>query len=300
FVAGETATTAAGLQSAAGDGEILLGERTYRLVRAGVEPEFLPPMEVKGKLEAVSAYRLLAGAESAEGVPRRLDAPLIGRERELETLRQEFRRAVEEGRCRLVTLLGEAGVGKSRLVRELASAVRDEATVLQGRACRTGRGSRTGRSHRSCAEWPGVVRLQPLSTEESVRLVRALLHEAGVPEQAVERICAAAGGNPLFCEQMVAMLIDEGRIGREGDRWVARGDLSSLGVPATLHALIAARLDGLEPAERTTLARAAVVGEEFAKNVVRELLPADLGAVESLLAALVRKELVAPVRAGAR
>jgi len=135
------------------------------------------------------------------------------------------------------------------------------------------------------SEWPGVVRLQPLSTEESVRLVRALLHEAGVPEQAVERICAAAGGNPLFCEQMVAMLIDEGRIGREGDRWVARGDLSSLGVPATLHALIAARLDGLEPAERTTLARAAVVGEEFAKNVVRELLPADLGAVESLLAA---------------
>ena len=151
FVAGDTANTAARLQSSAGAGEILLGEPTYRLVRAGVEAELLPPLELKGKLEAVTAYRLLAVAESAEGVPRRLDAPLIGRERELETLRQEFRRAVEEGRCRLVTLLGEAGVGKSRLVRELASAVRDEATVLQGRACRTGRGSRTGRSHRSCA-----------------------------------------------------------------------------------------------------------------------------------------------------
>jgi class 3 adenylate cyclase/tetratricopeptide (TPR) repeat protein len=404
FVAGDTANTAARLQSSAGAGEILLGEATYRLVRAGVEAELLPPLELKGKLGAVTAYRLLAVAESAEGVPRRLDAPLIGRERELETLRQEFRRAVEEGRCRLVTLVGEAGVGKSRLVRELASAVRDEATVLQGRCLPYGEGitywplaqivrraaaiedgdpagealdkiaallgdalvaehvgGLVGLTERQpppgevppsvralverlaaerplvsvvddihwaestllelleylgaraaapvlllCvsrpelldrrSEWPGVVRLQPLSTEESVRLVRALLHEAGVPEQAVERICAAAGGNPLFCEQMVAMLIDEGRIGREGDRWVARGDLSSLGVPPTLHALIAARLDGLEPAERTTLARAAVVGEEFSKDVVRELLPAEVGAVESLLAALVRKELVAPVR----
>src|SRR5438128_11866710 len=79
FVAGDTANTAARLQAAAGAGEILLGERTYRLVRNAVEAEALPPLELRGKLGAVTAYRLLAVLPAADVVPRRLDAPLVGR-----------------------------------------------------------------------------------------------------------------------------------------------------------------------------------------------------------------------------
>src|ERR671930_1612236 len=113
LVAGDTGNTAARLQSAAEPGGILLGEPTYRLVRSAVEAELLPPLELKGKPGPVTAYQLLAVLRDAEAVPRRLDAPLVGRERELETLREEFRRAAEERRCRLVTLVGEAGGGKS-------------------------------------------------------------------------------------------------------------------------------------------------------------------------------------------
>src|SRR5438094_431140 len=200
FVAGDTANTAARLQSSAGAGEILLGEPTDRLVRAGVEAELLPPLELKGKLGAVTAYRLLAVPESAEGVPRRLDAPLIGRERELETLRQEFRRAVDEGRCRLVTLVGEAGVGKSRLVRELASAVRDEATVLQrrclcsfsafpGPSCSTGDPS--GRESCGCKRSQPRSRCVSCGRSCTRRASRSMRSSASAPRRAATRSSAS-------------------------------------------------------------------------------------------------------------
>jgi class 3 adenylate cyclase/tetratricopeptide (TPR) repeat protein len=129
---GDTLNTAARLEQSAGENEILIGEPTYRLVRGAVDVDAVPPLALKGKSERVPAYRLLrvVGDEQAS---RRHLAPFVGREDELRTLVTEYERAVAERSCRLATVLGEAGVGKSRLVRALIEAERDGATILRGR-----------------------------------------------------------------------------------------------------------------------------------------------------------------------
>src|SRR5215212_11140926 len=122
LVTGDTVNTAARLEQAAPPGEILLGRLTYSLVRDAVEVEPVEPIAAKGKAEPVPAYRLVAvAAAGAAGHARRLDRPLVGREPELAQLRGAFADAVAERSPRLVTILGNAGVGKSRLVAELLS-----------------------------------------------------------------------------------------------------------------------------------------------------------------------------------
>jgi tetratricopeptide (TPR) repeat protein len=345
----------------------------------------------------VTAYRLLGVRSDAEALPRRHDATLVGRRQELEGLSDALRVATEERRCRLVTLVGEAGVGKSRLVRELAARVEHDATFVSGRCLSYGDGitywplgeivrqaagiddddtaaeameklqplagdtrvaehvgglmgltesqppqgeiphavrslverladrrplvavvddiqwaepallelleflgERTAAPAvllcvarpellEAHAEWPGVIRLQPLEAAESDELVRALLAEAGAPEALVERITHAAGGNPLFCEQMIAMLIDEGRLARDNGSWEVQGDLSALAVPPSLHALLASRLDRLDPAERMLLGRASVAGETFSEDAVGALVDND---TDEVLAALLAKDLL--------
>ena len=111
------------------------------------------------------------------------------------------------------------------------------------------------------------------------------------------RVAEAAEGNPLFVEEMVAMLIDDGYLVRDDHRWVAVGDLSEVKVPPTVQALIAARLDRLAPVERAVLERAAIVGKVFAASSIRSLATDELsGMVDDGIRALLRKDLIRPDR----
>ena len=130
---------AARLEQAAGSNETLLGESTYRLVRDAVEAESAPAVDAKGKAEPVPAWRLLAVQEGVEGVARRRDVAMVGRESELRLLGEAHERAVRERACVLVTVLGAAGVGKSRLVDEFLASV-PETTALRGRCLPYGDG----------------------------------------------------------------------------------------------------------------------------------------------------------------
>ncbi len=137
LVTGDAVNVAARLEQAAEDGDVLIGASTQRLVRDAVTVE---PVEVraKGKPEPVAAYRLEHVDPQAESITRRLGTPLVGRHPELEQLRGAFDRAVRERRCQLFTVLGVAGVGKSRLVREFLAEA--DATVLEGRCLDYGEG----------------------------------------------------------------------------------------------------------------------------------------------------------------
>ena len=137
---GDAVNVAARLEQAATPGEILLGEETLRLVRDAVKVEPLEPLVLKGKSAPVRAFRLVDLDPLAPGLARHLDAPLVGREREFGLLSAAWGRVVEESGCHLFTLLGIAGVGKSRLVAELLTSVGDGATVLSGRCLHYGEG----------------------------------------------------------------------------------------------------------------------------------------------------------------
>src|SRR5512132_2149455 len=123
LVTGDAVNVAARLEQAAPAMEVLLGELTYRLVRDAVEVEAVEPLELKGKSERVPAYRLVSVAETGEGWARRTDAPMVGREEELARLLSSFDEAVADRACRLVTVIGDAGVGKSRLHDEVMRTV---------------------------------------------------------------------------------------------------------------------------------------------------------------------------------
>src|SRR5207237_83357 len=130
--------------------------------------------------------------------------------------------------------------------------------------------------------WPGVsLTLEPLSDAGSQLRLDELAAEWPLPPDARRRIADAAEGNPLFVEQMVAML--------------AEHDTATVEMPPTIQALLAARLDRLEPAERAALECAAVIGKEFWRGAVAVLShDAAQGEVAQALLSLVRKELVRP------
>ena len=132
FVTGDTVNVAARFEQTAEPGEIVFGEETYRLVRDAVEVEPVEPLELKGKTDRVPAFRLVDVTPGAPAFARRLDSPLVGREEELGRLQRAFDEAVAERACRMVTVLGDAGLGKSRLVTELVARVGDRARVLCG------------------------------------------------------------------------------------------------------------------------------------------------------------------------
>jgi class 3 adenylate cyclase/tetratricopeptide (TPR) repeat protein len=358
---GDAVNVAARLEQAAEPGEVLLGDPTLALVAEAVEVEPVPPLELKGKAEQVAAHRLLRVLEAPE---RRHETQFVGREHELALLDEAWERAIGEQRCELVTVVGDAGVGKSRLVSEALDGV--EAGIVRGRCLPYGEGitywpvvevlkqldvlppdaeaaaairSLLGADDASASseeiawafrktlehaaplvavfddvhdgeetfldllehvgllstgspillicmarpeltarrpEWPVQLRLEPLPSED----VERLLPEA-IDESLRERIAHAAGGNPLFIGEMLA-------IAGEGN-----GDVA---VPPTLQALLAARLDQLEPSERTVLECGAVEGEVFHRGAVQALATEE-EAVTPRLAALVRKDLVTPQKA---
>jgi class 3 adenylate cyclase len=130
FVAGDPVNVAARLQQSAQPGETLIGDTTHRLVRDAVVAERLDPRTLKGKTEPIPAWRLLEVVEGVPGWTRRLDSPLVGREHELHSLQDIFTRTVAASSCQFVTLIGSAGVGKSRLAGELLSSWASRATVV--------------------------------------------------------------------------------------------------------------------------------------------------------------------------
>jgi class 3 adenylate cyclase/tetratricopeptide (TPR) repeat protein len=140
FVTGESVNLAKRLQQAARPGEILIGKATYPLVKDAVEVGPAQRFSVKGKTEPVAPRRLDSVDATAPGLARRFDAPLQGRSPELAALQQSFEETVRERSTRLVTLLGPAGIGKSRLARELLAAVGDRADTLTGRCLPYGEG----------------------------------------------------------------------------------------------------------------------------------------------------------------
>jgi class 3 adenylate cyclase/tetratricopeptide (TPR) repeat protein len=409
LVTGDTVNTAARLEQAAPTNEVLLGETTYRLVRHAVEVEEVEPLELKGKAERVPAYRLVS-VEEAESIERRHEGLFVGRDREIGMLVDQLREAVAEPSCRLVTLVAQAGVGKSRLIEEFAGRVGADARILRGRCLPYGRGitfwplveivrdaaavreddapaqaleklaalagpgaddvvarvaSAVGLAEASfgldevfwgtrklleaeAARQPLVVvledihwaeaafldlivhvattasdsallllattrpdlfehrvewseqggemlELKPLSAEDSALVVEHLLGDAAVPDEVSKRIVAAAEGNPLFVEQLLSMLIDDGLLTREDGRWAAVGDLSDLAIPGTIQALLAARLDLLSLPERAVIEPASVAGLYFARSAVEELVPDPVRPeVEGHLTALSEKQLVRP------
>jgi len=413
-VTGDAVNVAARLEQHASPGEILLGEATHRLVLGSVVAEPLVPFELKGKGKRVPAWRLLSVREVASPAPRRLDSPMVGRERQLSQLGQAFEAAVDDTSCQLFTLLGAAGVGKSRLVEEFVSDVEGRATVLRGRCLPYGEGITyypvveaikqaaglvdfdlpdvveskvcallEGDEHQELvcrhvsqlmgvaesaageetfwairrffesstrdrplvlvfddihwgestfldlvehiADWsrgspilllcmaradlldvrPGwgggklnatTVSLEPLIERQAEMLIGNLFGSDDLPSGVAERIARTAEGNPLFVEEILGMLIDDGLIKKEGGRWVAQGDLD-VSVPPSIQALLAARVDRLTPEERAVLEAAAVVGQSFFVGAVLDLVPEDAREhVSSDLLALVRKELIRPER----
>ena len=143
MITGDVVNAAARLQAAAEPGTIVAGERTVNAAR-GFRFEGLGALELKGKDEPVVAFRVVeeTGLHVERGVPG-LSAPMVGRDAELAVLRSVYRRVQSESRPNLVTVYGEAGVGKSRLTREFLVWTAEEAPrplVLQGRCLPYGDG----------------------------------------------------------------------------------------------------------------------------------------------------------------
>ena len=153
LVLGDAVNVAARLEQVAAPGEVLLGQSTYRLVRDAVEAERVTPLHLKGKGAPVVAYRLGQVDPGAPGHARRQDAPIVGREPELRLFAWVYERVVATASSHLLTVLGPAGVGKTRLVTEAVAGLAG-ATVLRGRCLSYGEASPTGPWPRSSARPP--------------------------------------------------------------------------------------------------------------------------------------------------
>jgi class 3 adenylate cyclase len=129
FVSGDAVAVGKRLEQAAAPGEIVLGESTYRLVEHAVHATPLDPLTLKGKADEAIAFRLESVDPAATAIPRRDDTPLVGQEHELERLRSAYGEAASSG-VRLVTVVGDSGIGKSRLARELLLSLEGEAGVV--------------------------------------------------------------------------------------------------------------------------------------------------------------------------
>ncbi|HEY4347499.1 MAG TPA: adenylate/guanylate cyclase domain-containing protein, partial [Gaiellaceae bacterium] len=370
---GDAVNVAARLEQAAEPGEILIGEETYRLTRDAAAVDVLEPRPLKGKAEPVAAYRLVS-VDGAEGFLRNTSGTMVGRGRELRQLASVWERATSERACQLFTILGTAGVGKSRLSAEFLTSL-DNAVVVRGRCLPYGEGitywpvvevlrqlpetdadpvaaetirallgneklvtsseeiswafrkqleavarsqalvcvfddlhwgeetfldlvehvsdlSRDAPILLLCMARPDLldrrtgwgggkvnattVLLEPLAPAETALLIEGL---AQLDEALCARIQSAAEGNPLFVEEMVALLQE------------SAGEVVT--VPPTIQALLAARLDQLDPGERNALQCGAIEGRIFHRGAVQELNLEEIN-LPARLTALVRKDLIRP------
>ena len=140
-----------------------------------------------------------------------------------------------------------------------------------------------------------TIRLEPLTSDEAEELVGELVGNAKLDASVKHRIAEAADGNPLFVEELLAMLIDDGALVRQNGDWEAAADLATMAVPPTMQALLAARLDRLARPERTVMECGAVEGKVFHAGAVAALVPEpERDQVPQHLRTLMRKELLRP------
>ena len=145
------------------------------------------------------------------------------------------------------------------------------------------------------------IELGELSRQESGLVVRNVLGEASLPGRLERRILGLTEGNPLFIEQMLSMLIDDGLLREHAGRWVFSGTVNVVSVPGNVSGLLGARLDRLGPAERRVAESASVIGLEFSSDAVSVLVQEDdaLTDLEPALAALCSKQLISRAEQGA-
>ena len=180
LITGDAVNLAARLEQAAAPGEIVIGATTHRLVRDGVLVEALEPLDLKGKSAKVQAFRLLEVLPDAAAITRRGDSPFVGRASELMILRDQFADCVAERSCRLVTVLGAPGIGKSRLIGEFIEG-RGDAGYVVGHCLAYGDG---------ITYWPLVEIVKQIAGGDA-RSVAALVPEDGA--LVAEGIAAAVG-----------------------------------------------------------------------------------------------------------
>jgi class 3 adenylate cyclase/tetratricopeptide (TPR) repeat protein len=419
MVAGDLVNTAARVQTAADPGTVLVGASTKRASEAAIAYQDAGAHELKGKSEPIELWRALrvtatrGGALKAEG----LEPPFVGRDRELRLIKELFHASADERKANLVSVVGIAGIGKSRLAWEffkyldgladtvwwhrgrclaygdgvaywaLAEMVRmragiadteavdsaltklrtsleehisdpDERQWLEPRLAHLlGLAERTApdredlfsalrlfferlaehgptvlvfedlqwadpslldfveylldwsRAHPlfvlaltrpELAErrpaWGAAGRnattlvLEPLSAPAMEELIDGLV--PGLTQDLRGQILDRAEGVPLYAVETVRMLLDRGLLTRDGGQYGVCGPIDALEIPETLHALIAARLDGLAPAERRVLQDASVLGKSFTKAGLAALSGLGESDLDPVVAALIRKEIV--------
>ena len=397
FATGEAVTLAARLEQAAEPGQLVLGPGAHRLTLGRIEVEELGPVELKGLDKPLWAWRAIGTSQPGGVRPRTLQAPLVGRDSELELLSNTYDRALRDRRAHLFTIYGEPGVGKSRLASEFVEGL-EGATVLPGRSLPYGEGVtywplaemvkcaagiadddpldvaieklrafcedeavadllglasgvlEAVQSQSSAQEiawaarewaqrvaqeqplvlvfedihwaeeplleliehlatwvreaplllvclarpelldlrpdWGGgrvratAIELEALRRDESEQLVEALLEDGELTEEARQELLDKTEGNPLFVEETMRMLAEE------GVQSVNR-------IPDTLQALIAALIDRLPAPAKALLQRAAVIGRIFWEDAVDRLSP-ELDSVEEPLEDLLLRDFVLP------
>ena len=419
LLSGDAINTASRIQSVAPENGVAVGLATFEATAQVFDYEELEPASLKGKAEPVRVFHAKAArARFGTDLTRTHDSPFVGREIDLALLKGIFDKTVASSSVQLVTVVGEPGLGKSRLVAELFAYAdrRPETTIWrQGRCLPYGEGitfwalGEILKAHTGILESdpPAVVQeklaavlpegderewfrqrllpllgieatssaereeqftawrrflegiaeahptvlvfedlhwadeamlsfldhladlaegvplllvgtarpelyerfpdygarmrnatpisLQPLSLEETARLVSALLDATVIPAELQQPILERAGGNPLYAEEFVRLLKDRDLLERVGSSWQLK-EGAEVPFPDSVQALIAARLDTLEPEAKSLLADAAVIGKVFWAGAVASMGERDPQTVTTTLRELSRKELVRPAR----